>query len=153
MKGNGSAFSTDRGYLLIEGGELYSPKMTGDRYVDVSAYGQVVVTGAIAPDPDGAIEFQTTCSLSGDYEVAIDASGCSCLKVATGQDISELAVKVVNPVLLDANAPRDKYKILEGGYAGQFKLSQDFPKEKWGVRYDTDAAYLSPVKAFVIMLK
>ena len=46
VKGNGTAFSDDRGVLLIDGGELYSPKMADnkDRYVDVGAYGQVVVT-------------------------------------------------------------------------------------------------------------
>ena len=57
VKGNGSdtGFSTDRGYLLVDGGELSSPKMAGgDRYVDVSSYGQVVVTnGGKVVMPEG----------------------------------------------------------------------------------------------------
>lgn len=44
VKGNGSAFTADRGCLFVNGGELYSPKMTAERYVDVGSYGQVVVT-------------------------------------------------------------------------------------------------------------
>ena len=54
VKGNGSAFSTDRGYLLVDGGELYSPQMASDRYVDVGSYGQVVVTnGGRVVMPEG----------------------------------------------------------------------------------------------------
>ncbi|MCR5752380.1 MAG: hypothetical protein K6G91_10480, partial [Kiritimatiellae bacterium] len=47
VKGNGedTGFSSSRGYLLVDGGELTSPTMAGGvRYVDVSSYGQVVVT-------------------------------------------------------------------------------------------------------------
>lgn len=44
VKGNESSFSTTRGNLLIDGGELYAPQSI--RYVDVRMYGQVTVTNS-----------------------------------------------------------------------------------------------------------
>ena len=44
VKGNESSFSTTRGNLLIDGGELYAPQSS--RYVDVRMYGQVTVTNS-----------------------------------------------------------------------------------------------------------
>lgn len=42
VAGNESSFSTTRGNLLIDGGELYAPQSS--RFVDVRQYGQVTVT-------------------------------------------------------------------------------------------------------------
>lgn len=111
------------------------------------------VTGAIAPDADGTIEFQTLCALSGDYEVTADANGCSCLKVAAGQDVSGLAVTLSNPEALDTDAGRDAYKILDApsGYAGKFDTSA-LP-ERWRLRHTSNAVYLSSMLPFVMLLR
>ena len=103
------------------------------------------VTGSIAPSADGTITFLTTSSLSGDYEVSVNAEGdgCSCLKVTEGQDISGLSVKVVDASTLDKNAPRGTYKILDApnGYVGRFG-SGEVPSG-WHLRYTVDAAYFA----------
>lgn len=111
------------------------------------------VTGAIAPDADGTIEFQTLCALSGDYEVTADANGCACLKVAAGQDISGLAVKLVNVAALNPDAASNTYKILDApdGYVGTF--NEAAMPEKWHIRHTKDAAYLTYTKAFVMILR
>ena len=113
------------------------------------------VTGAVAPAADGTITFMTTCTLSGDYEVTADANGCSCLKVAAGQDISGLSVKLMNIQAFDREAPRNTYKILDApdGYSGHFALAPGFPADKWSVLQTADAAYLSSRTAFVIVVK
>ena len=111
------------------------------------------VTGAIAPAADGVINLMTTCSISGDYEVTAGDEGCSCLKVATGQDISDLRVKVMNASALDKDADRGAYKILDapGGYAGRFDGSA-LPGE-WGVRYEPTGVYLRFNKGFAVILR
>ncbi|MBQ7235263.1 MAG: hypothetical protein IJS36_07630, partial [Kiritimatiellae bacterium] len=108
------------------------------------------VTGAIAPAADGVINFITTCSLSGDYEVTIGAEGsdCSCLKVAAGQDISGLKVKVMNPETLDRET---SYKILDSGYDKKFDESA-LP-EGWGLKYASDGVYLRYVKGLMILIR
>lgn len=111
------------------------------------------VTGAIAPDAGGTLEFLTLCALSGDYEVAAGANGCSCLKVAAGQDISGLAVKLVNPEALDTEADRDAYKILDApnGYAGKFDAAA--MPEMWHLRYAADGVYLCANKPFMMIVR
>ncbi len=111
------------------------------------------VTGAIAPDADGTIEFETLCALSGDYEVTADANGCSCLKVAAGQDVSGLAVTLSNPEALDTDAARDAYKILDApnGYAGKFDASA-LP-ERWHLRHTSNAVYLNSTLPFILVLR
>ncbi len=111
------------------------------------------VTGAIAPEADGTIEFQTLCALAGNYEIAADADGCSCLKVAAGQDISGLAVTLSNPEALDPDAERDAYKILDApnGYAGKFDASA-LP-EMWHLRHTSNAAYLTYRVPFVMVIR
>ncbi|MBP5542669.1 MAG: RNA polymerase sigma factor [Kiritimatiellae bacterium] len=114
------------------------------------------VTGAIAPAADGIITFMTPCNLSGDYEVTVGATTNSLLVLKeANQDISGLRVKVMNPAALNSDADRDTYKILDApkGYDGHFRLADDFLGNKWNVRYESGAAYLSPVRAFVIMVK
>ena len=110
------------------------------------------VTGGIAPAVDGTIEFQTVCALSGDYEVTVDAEGCSCLKVAAGQDISGLAVKIMNPSALNNDADRNAYKILDApkGYAGRF--DHHALPDNWYIKYKTDAVYLRHDRGFVLIL-
>ena len=112
------------------------------------------VTGAIAPSADGTITFMTTSSLSGDYEVSVNAEGdgCSCLKVAAGQDISGLVVKVVNASALDEDAPRDTYKILDApaGYVGRFG-AVEIPAG-WHLRYVANAVYLSRDRGVAIII-
>ena len=113
------------------------------------------VTGSIAPSADGTITFLTTSSLSGDYEVSVNAEGdgCSCLKVAEGQDISGLYVKVVNGAALDKDAPRDTYKILDApaGYVGRFGAGE-IPAG-WHLRYTANAAYLSRDRGMAIIIR
>lgn len=111
------------------------------------------ITGAVAPAPDGVINFMTTCSLSGDYEVTVGNNGCSCLKVAAGQDISGLKVKIMNASALDKNADRKAYKILDApdGCEGRFD-SSELPG-KWGVRYASDGAYLRYNKGLAVILR
>ncbi|MBR0056825.1 MAG: hypothetical protein IJP66_05795, partial [Kiritimatiellae bacterium] len=114
------------------------------------------VTGAIAPAVDGTITFKTTCSLSGDYEVTVNATTNSLLALqGASQDISGLAVKVMNPEALDKDAERGRYKILDApnGYSNEFSLAADFPKDKWSIRHAATAAYLEPVRAFVMVLR
>ncbi len=114
------------------------------------------VTGAVAPSADGILTFMTTCALSGDYEVSIGASTNSLLVLkGASQDISGLSVKIMNASALDRNAPRDAYRILDApnGYTGKFSLATDFPKDKWYVKYTTNAAYLVPIKAFYLVVR
>jgi len=111
------------------------------------------VTGAVAPAADGTITFLTTCALSGDYEVTADVNGCSCLKVASGQDISGLSVKLMNPEALDAEAGRDSYKVLDApnGYTGKFNAAA--MPEMWHLRFTTDGAYLCANKPFMMIVR
>ena len=110
------------------------------------------VTGSIAPSADGIIEFQTLCSLSGDYDVAItvDGTGCSCLKVAEGQNISRLKVKIMNAESLDRNV---RYKILDApnGYTGTF-AGASLP-DAWVLKYGADGVYLGRQKGLAIILR
>ncbi len=106
--------------------------------------------GGIAPSVGGTIEFQTTCALSGDLEITIGEGVASALKVAAGQDISGLAVKVLKTALLDKET---SYKILDaaGGYVGKFDEST-LP-DGWGVKYTADGAFLRYNKGLVIILR
>lgn len=110
------------------------------------------VTGSIAPSADGTIDFQTTCALSGDYEVTIgdDDAHCSCLKVAAGQDISGLKVKIMNAESLDRNV---RYKILDApnGYTGTF-AGASLP-DAWVLKCGADGVYLARQKGLAIILR
>ena len=106
--------------------------------------------GGIAPSVGGTIEFQTTCALSGALEITIGEGVASALKVAAGQDISGLAVKVLNPALLDKET---SYKILDAadGYTGRFDDSA-MPGD-WGLKYAADGVYLSYIQGLLIILR
>ncbi|MBQ8125751.1 MAG: hypothetical protein IJ173_07680 [Kiritimatiellae bacterium] len=109
--------------------------------------------GGVAPTVGGTINFMTTCSLSGDYEVTIGEEGaCSLLKVAAGQDISGLKVKIMNAEALDRET---KYTILDAasGYVGKFDESTSTLPDGWGVKYTADGACLRYNKGLVIILR
>ena len=107
--------------------------------------------GGVAPAVDGTIEFQTTSTLSGDYEVTIGEEGaCSLLKVAAGQDISHLKVKVVNEDALDKETA---YKILDaaGGYAGKF--DESVLPNGWSLKYESSGVYLRRTRGMLIVVR
>lgn len=108
----------------------------------------------VAPAADGVINFLTTCSLSGDYEVTIGAEGadCSCLKVAAAQDISDLNVKVMNPNSLDKES---SYKILDAsdGYVGRFKFNEGSLPAGWGLRYTAGGVDLRFNKGLMLIIR
>lgn len=106
----------------------------------------------------GTVRLTSARALSGDLEIIGDASGCGCLRVAAGQDISGLTLALPSASALDADAPRGRYKIIDapdGAFTGELSLSADFPADKWQVRYASDrkAAYLEPVKAFIMIFR
>lgn len=114
----------------------------------------VSVSGSVAPSVDGMLSLPG-CTLSGTYEIRGDASGCGCIAVAAGQNIADLALAASDMTAMDASAPRGRYRILNApdGYTGAFALAANFPAEKWAVRYDGTAAYLTPVLATVLYLR
>ena len=123
---------------------------------DLDYMSESSVTGAIAPSVDGILTFTTVCSLSGDYEVSVNATTNSLLVLkGANHDISGLAVKVMNPEALDMDAARGRYKILDApnGFTGEFALAADFPKDQWYVRHAAAAAYLEPIRAFVMVVR
>ena len=114
------------------------------------------VTGAVAPSADGILTFMTACDLSGDYEVSVNSTTNSLLVLnCPNQDISGLSVKIMGASALDRDAPRDAYKILDApsGYTGTFSLAAGFPSDYWYVRYTSNAAYLAPLKAFMLIVR
>ena len=112
------------------------------------------VTNSIAPAVDGTIRFESRCDLRGDYEVVGNASGCSCLEVAAGQDISGLTLKVADFRTFGKSADDGKYKILDapGGFTGEFQIPAGWPKD-WRVRYASDGACILQLKPLVISLR
>ena len=112
------------------------------------------VTNSIAPSVDGTIKFESRCDLRGDYEVVGNASGCSCLQVASGQSISGLTLKVADFSTFDRDAARDHYQVLSApdGYTGVFALPEDWPGE-WGVKYTPTAAYIKPKTGTMISVR
>ena len=117
--------------------------------------GATTVSGSVAPDAGGMLDFRNVCALSGTYEISGDASGCGCLKVAADQDISGLSLAPGDMAGMNTSADRTTYRILHapGGYLGEFSLAADFPRDKWNVRASGTAVYLVPVKAFVVILR
>ena len=115
---------------------------------------QCHVTNSIAPSVDGTIKFESRCDLSGDYEVVGNASGCSRLQVAAGQDISGLTLKVADFSTFDKDAAKDQYPILSApnGYAGTFVLPEGWSSD-WRVKYTTTAAYIKPKTGTVISVR
>ncbi len=113
-------------------------------------------TEAVAPVFDGAygtLSFEKPCSLSGDFEITGDASGCGCLKFeSAGQSIAGLSLKADTTGLSNEKGAKF-YKIVDApkGYTGTF-ASTNLP-ENWRVVYEDNAAYLAPVNAFVMVVR
>ncbi|MBR4613614.1 MAG: hypothetical protein IKO40_12970, partial [Kiritimatiellae bacterium] len=126
-------------------------RVEGNGYL--SACKNMHVTNSVAPSANGSIMFKQTCDLRGDYEIAADANGCGCIKVAAGQDISGLALKVLDISALNKDAARGTYQILDApnGYTGTFAAG-NLP-EPWSVNYTETAAYLAYKGALTIVIR
>jgi len=115
-----------------------------------------VATAAVSPVFDGTygtLSFEKPCTLSGDFEITGDASGCGCLKFeSAGQSIAGLSLKADTTALSDEKGPKF-YKIIDAplGYTGHF-ASDNLPRD-WRVVYEDNAAYLAPIKAFVMVVR
>lgn len=116
----------------------------------------LAVTGAVAPVFDGAygtLSLEKTCALSGDYEIAGDASGCSCLFVAAGQNVSGLTLAVADFSALNSERTARKYKILDApdGFAGKFAAGN--VAAPWFVEYTSTGAYLRYANPFMMIVR
>jgi hypothetical protein len=111
------------------------------------------ITNSVAPAVNGTIDIQKALDLRGDYEIAADANGCGCIKVAAGQDISGLALKVLDFSAFRADATNGTYKILDApsGYTGTFGAGN--VAEPWHVKYTEKAAYLACKGALTIVVR
>ena len=98
----------------------------------------LIVTDGVAPSV-GGLTFDYACSLGGDFEIRGNAEACGHLKVAGGQDISNLTLKMVDAAALDPHARANFYKILDApdGFTGTFRKSADWPLA-WDVKYAAD---------------
>lgn len=118
----------------------------------------LTVTGGVKPAFDGVygtLTFDKVCaSLSGHYDIAADANGCGCVKVAAGQDISGLTLRVADFAALSKSASSKLYRILDApdGYTGRFALPAGWPAG-WEVRYFGDSAYLAFRKGTLVLIK
>ena len=105
----------------------------------------LAVAEAIAPglgaNAPGTLTFQDTLTLDCDLE--LDPGDT--LKVASGQDISGIRLKLVDASAFDKEAPNETYKILDapGGYTGTFNVGS--LSDMWHVKYRANAAYLVPL--------
>ena len=111
------------------------------------------VTNSVAPSANGTVNFQRAFDLRGEYEIAADANGCGCIKVAAGQDISGLSLKVLDISAFTANAANGTYKILDApsGYTGTFGAGN--VAEPWYVKYTETAAYLAYKGGLIIVVR
>lgn len=127
-------------------------RKTGPATLVVSA--NCTYNGATRID-EGTLRLAEVQSLSGELKIGGDANGCGRLSVAVGQDIRSLELGLANASAFDTDAASSFYQILDapGGFTGPFALAPDFPGDKWGVRYTSTAAYLVPVKAFVMVIR
>lgn len=133
----------------IDGGTFDNSHPYSEQWISrVEGIGQVKycenmhVTNSVAPAVNGTIDIQRACDLRGDYEIAAAANGCGCIKVAAGQNLSGLTLKVADISAFDPNAARDTYKILDApdGYTGTFGTGN--VADPWSVKYTETAAYL-----------
>ena len=114
------------------------------------------VTDAIAPVFDGiygTLSFRKACSLAPNLEITGDANGCGCVKFeSAGQSIAGLSLKADTTGLSKEKGAKF-YKIVDApnGYTGTF-ASTNLP-ENWRVVYESNAVYLAPIKAFVMVVR
>ena len=115
----------------------------------------LTVTDGVAPSV-GGLTFDYACSLGGDFEIRGNAEACGYLKVAGGQDISNLTLKMVDADALDPHARANLYKILDApdGFTGTFRKSADWPLA-WDVKYAADgkSAYVYHVNGTQIIVR
>lgn len=126
---------------------------------------RVTVSGAITPDANGTIRFPEAVTLACDYEVRASATGCSLVYFGAKQDISGVTLSMPAPSDFDSAADNGIYTILEAPYGktGEFKLADDFPSDRWHVKYvtrhfdspnrDGEAAILVPFRPFLMILR
>ena len=144
----------------IDGGTFDNSHPYSEQWISrVEGIGQVKycenmhVTNSVAPSANGAISFNKPFDLRGDYEIAADANGCSCIEVAQGQDISRLTLKVRDISAFATNAGKGTYKILDApnGYTGTFGIGN--VAEPWYVKYTETAAYLAYKGGLIIVVR
>ena len=144
----------------IDGGTFDSSYPYSEQWIGrVEGLGQVKwcgnmhITNSVAPAANGTLDIQKALDLRGDYEIAADANGCGCIKVAKDQAISNLTLKVVNIAAFNKDAPSITYKILDApnGYTGTFAVG-NLP-DSWYVKYKPTAAYIVYKKGMVISFK
>ena len=144
----------------IDGGTFDSSYPYSEQWIGrVEGLGQVRwcgnmhITNSVAPAANGTLDIQKALDLRGDYEIAADANGCGCIKLAANQDISSLALKVVNLSAFNKDAPYTTYKILDApnGYTGKFAVGNLVGP--WCVKYTLTAAYLVYKKGMMISVK
>ena len=112
------------------------------------------VTNALAPAVDGTLAFSALCDLRGDLEISGNTNGCGCIKVAAGQDISGLKLKVADFSTLDSDAAKDRYQILSApeGYSGTFVRSGVWPNT-WDLKYTATGVFLRAQKGLIITIR
>ena len=157
---SGSTVRLGAADAYIDGGTFDNSHPYSEQWISrVEGLGQVKwcenmhITNSVAPAVNGVIDIQKALDLRGDYEIAADANGCGCIKVAAGQAISNLTLKVVNIAAFNKDAPRTTYKILDApsGYTGKFAVG-NLP-DPWYVKYTDTAAYLVYKKGMVLIFK
>lgn len=156
----GSTVRLGAANAYIDGGTYDNSHPYSEQWISrVEGIGQVKwcenmhITNSVAPAVNEVIDIQKALDLRGDYEIAADANGCGCIKVAKDQDISNLTLKVVDISALNKDAARETYKILDApnGYTGTFAVG-NLP-EPWYVKYTETATYLVYKKGMVLILK
>ena len=144
----------------IDGGTFDNSHPYSEQWISrVEGIGQVKwcenmhITNSVAPVVNGTLDIQKALDLRGDYEIAADENGCGCIKVAAGQGISNLTLKVVDISAFNEDAPRTTYKILDApsGYTGKFAAGN--LADQWYVKYTDTAAYIVFKKGMVISVK
>lgn len=114
------------------------------------------VTEAIAPVFDGAygtLSFEKPFASNCDLEITGDANGCGRVEFKrAGQSLAGLSLKVDTTGLSNEKGAKF-YKIVDApnGYTGTF-ASTNLP-ENWRVVYESNAVYLAPVNAFVMVVR
>lgn len=129
-------------------------RVSGDGTVNYCR--NVTVAGAVAPDAGGTIYFPEILTLACDYEVRASGASCSLLKVNNAnQDISGVTLKLADVSAFDSSVENGTYQILDApyGYKGEFALPADFPSGQWKVKYAENAAYLNPIRAFMMVVR
>ena len=156
----GSTLRLGAADAYVDGGTFDSSHPYSEQWIGrLEGLGQVKwcanmhITNSVAPAVNGTIDIQKACDLRGDYEITGDANGCGCIKVAEGQDISGLTLKVLDITAFNRDAVHAAYMILDApnGYANKFAAGN--LAEPWYVKYTDTAAYIVCKKGFVFCVR